>query len=189
MKKIGLVLAIFVLLTAQIFAGGGSQKAAATEGGEPPFTVDLSTVKVANWSYSTKAVGTPVAGVRNVEAFAGRYDGVVIVFPEFPVDVTKYKRMTVNGKYFNADGEERAQGDDNAMVVVFYDITGDLEGPNAGSGPNTPFKEFNLGGYSSTISKEKGARVILGKQPGGLLLQNTNAAVKFIEITEVTFHD
>jgi len=189
MKKLGIILAILAALTVVgCQTTGGAAKPAAAAAGGAPFSVDLSTVQVASWSYATKAVGTPVAGVRNVQPFERQYDGVLVVLPELS-NVTAYQRVTIRGKYFKADGEEIEQSDGQAMVVIAYDITGDLEGPAQGAGPNTPYKEFNLGGFSSIVSTDKGARIRLGKAPGGILLQCSNAGVKFIEITEITFHD
>jgi hypothetical protein len=75
------------------------------------------------------------------------------------------------------------------MVSLIYDLKGDIRGPEMGPGKNTPLKEFNVGGVSGSVSSEKGVRITLTQQPGAILFQNSNAGVKFIEVTEITFHN
>jgi len=192
MKKLSVIFVILAVLAiagcASSGGGGGSSGGAAASGGAEPFSVDLSTVQVASWSYTTKEVGTPAPGVKNAEPFSRQYDGIVIVLPELS-NVTAYKRVTIRCKYFNAVGEEIPQDNGKAMVVIAYDLTGDLEGPQMGTGPNTPLKEMNVGGFSGIVNTDKGSRVNLGKAPGGLLFQSSDGSVKFIEVTEITFHD
>jgi len=73
---------------------------------------------------------------------------------------------------------------------LVYDFNpGDLRGPAMGPGANTPVKEFNVGGFSGIISTDKGIRMRLTKPPKAILFQNNHVGVKFIEVTEITFHD
>jgi len=192
-KLIAVLLGAVILTSA--FAGGGKEKSssAAAGSGEPPFVVDLSTLQVAPLGPGD-VVGTPVPGIRNENPFTKNYDDLFIVLPEFPVDVTKYARLTIRAKYFNADGVEIEQGDGNAMVSVIEDITVTdskfIRGGGAeGSYPNIPIKEYNVGGYSSTLSKDRGARIRYSKTPRGVLFQNSNTGVKFIEVTGIIFHN
>jgi len=192
-KMIALLLGAFVLTGA--FAGGGSEKSSSSSagGGEPPYVVDLDTLQVAPLGQGD-IVGTPVPGRRNTNAFTKNYDDLFIVLPQFPVDVTKYSRLTLKAKYFNAAGEEITQADGQAMVSVIEDITVKdskfIRGGGAeGIYPNIPIKEYNVGGYSSTLSKDKGARMRYSKAPGGILFQNSNTGVKFIEVTGIIFHN
>jgi len=187
MKKISLILAVLGILALAGCAssGGGSSGGG---GGGAAYSVDLSTVTVSNWSYTTKGLTAPVAGTRNVDPFSRQYDGVVVHFSNLS-DVTGYQRITIKCKYYNADGGEIGQSDSMAMVVLIYDVNGDLEGPEMGAGPNTPLKEFNIGGFSGNVSTDRGSRVTLRQNPGGILFQASNAGVKFIEVTEVTFHN
>jgi len=191
MKKISAILAVLVVLTfvGCASSGGSSGGSSAGGGGGDSYSIDLSTVTVSNWTRSTKGMTAPVPGVKNVDPFQARYDGVVVNFPELPVNVTTFQRVTIKAKYFNADGNEVSQADGQAMVVLFYDVNGDLEGPEMGAGRNTPLKEFNLGGFSGQVSTDRGSRVGLSQNPGGLLLQCSSDGVKFIELTEVTFHN
>jgi len=188
MKKLGTILLALVVLAV---AGCATTGAAATGGpAKEPYSVDLRQCRVQNWVRATKALGNATTGVRNVAPFGTRYDGVVVNFPALPDNITEYKRVTITAKYFGADGRtEITQGDGAAMVVMFYDVNGDLEGPEQGAGRNTPLKEFNLGGFSGRVATEQGTRIILNQKPGGLLLQCSNDTVKFIELTSVIFHD
>jgi len=186
MKKICAILMALVILTfvgCASSGGGGGGGGASGEG----YSVDLSTVKVATWTRATKKFTEPEAGVKNTIPFAVQYDGALFVL-DLPDDVTSYARVTINVKCFNADGGELAPSDGNAMVVLIYDINGDLEGPEMGAGKNTPLKEFNLGGFSGQVSTERGSRVNLNQKPGGVLIQASNGGVKYIELTEITFH-
>jgi len=194
MKKIGVVLAILVALTlfAGCASGGGSSVAASGGGGggDKPYSLDLSGLSYKIFNQTAKTLGSDGKGAKNTTPLAKRWDGVLFVLPEISgVDFTKYKRITINAKYYDGSGGEIAQGDGRVMVVLVYDITGDLEGPEMGAGKNTPLKEFNVGGFSGMVSSDKGSRLTLTKAPGGVLLQASDPSVKFIELTQVTLHN
>jgi len=174
MKRIGIILAIVVALTLVVgCASSGGSSAGGGGGNAAPYSVDLSTLPL----------------VKNKTPFKQIYDDLLIEFPKLPVDVTQYKRVTINCKYFNEKGDEIAQGDTNAMVSLIYDLKGDIRGPDMGPGKNTPLKEFNVGGYSGMVSTEKGVRINLTQPLGAILFQNSNPGVKYIEVTEITFHN
>jgi len=187
MKKLGIVLAIVTALAlvgcGSTGGGGGGRAAAGGGGGGAPFVVDLSTLKTATVD------GTPTGGtVRNPQPFTKNYDDLMILFSDLP-DVTQYQRITIRCKYFNEAGEEIAQGDSNAMVSLIYDLSADIRGPDMGPGPNTPLKEFNVGGFSGAVSTDRGVRVRLTKAPVAILFQNSNVGVKFIEASAIVFHN
>jgi hypothetical protein len=195
MKKLIVIFAILFALTIVGCAStGGKDSKAADAPASAPYSVDLSSVKYAIFSNRGNSL-TPArtrtkvlrTAVRNVEPLEQQYDGVVFILPEFP-DITKYQRVTVKAKYFNAAGAELRTGNGGAMIVIAYDPEGDLEGPEMGAGPNTPLKEFSFGNTSLSHT-DRGARVKLIKNPGAVLIQATIPDVKFFELTEVTFHD
>jgi hypothetical protein len=191
MKKLGV---FFVVITMFGFAGcaslGGSSSGTAMETVYEPYSVNLGTLSFAMFSNRdnsrTDVIGV---GVRNVNPFPRIWDGVLFIFPEITVDVTKFTRITIRANYYDANGDEIPQGDSNAMVVLINDVTGDLKGPEMVPGNNTPLKEFNIGGSSCMVSTDRGTKVFLTQAPGGVLLQASSESVKFIEITEVTFHN
>jgi len=198
MKKIGIVLAIVIALTLVIgCASSGAASGGGKSGGaDKPYSVDLSKMiqivndpprqyedQLKSGQYKT------VSSLRNPAPFARKYDNLLFLFPELPVDVTKYKRVTINCKYYNAKNEEVAQGDTRAMVTLILDPKGDLRGPDMGPGKNTPLKEFNVGGFSGLVSTDKGTRITLSQAPGAILFQNSDDIVKFIELTQITFHN
>jgi len=193
MKKISAILAILVALTVIGCGTTGGAAAASSGGGGDPFSVDLSTLKVVPIG-DGDVIGAPIPGatVRNPTPFTKNYDNLFILLPEFPVDVTKYTRITIRAKYFNDKGEEINQGDGNAMVSVIENVN-DAKNIRGGSAegiyPNIPLKQYNLGGFSGTVSTDKGARIRYSRAPGGILFQNSNVGVKFIEVTEIIFHD
>jgi hypothetical protein len=194
MKKLIVILVIFTGLTTVGCASTGGKDSKTEKAASAPYSLDLSSVKYAIFSNKGNSL-TPArtrtkvlrTGVKNVEPLEKQYDGVVFILPEYP-DITKYQRVTVRAKYFNAAGAELNTANGGAMIVIAYDPEGDLEGPEMGTGPNTPLKEFNFGG-SSLTNTDKGSRVRLSKNPGAILIQASNPDVKFFELTEVIFHD
>jgi hypothetical protein len=194
MKKIGVFLTIVLALALIVgcaSSGGSSGGKAAAAGGATaePYSVDLSPTTFGMFSDSANNVTNPGKGVRNTIPFAKRYDGVLFYLSGITADLSQYRRITINATCFDAKGEEIAPKDGNAMVVVIYDPKGDLKGPEMGAGKNTPLKEFNIGGFSGMVHKPNGSRLTLSQAPGAILLQCSSDAVKFIEITEVTFHN
>jgi len=192
MKKIGIVLAVIVALAlvAGCASSGGSSGSAPAAADAPPFSVDLSTLSYRTFSDKANALSAATEkGVKNTTPIPGQYDGVLFLFSDFPVDVTKYKRVTINAKYYDSKGAEIPQNNGKVMVVVIYDTNGDLKGPSEGPGKNTPLKEFNVGGSFCMVSQDKGSRLMLNKAPGGVLLQTLDQSVKFIEITQFTLHN
>jgi len=179
MKRIGIVLAIIVslVLVAGCAGSGGSNGGGAAKSGGTadlkPYSVDLKTLPF----------------VRNEKPFTRKYDDLIIRFPDFPVDVTKYTRVTITCKYFDAAGAEIEQSDTKAMVSFLYDATSRDRGPDLGPGGNAPLKELNAGGYSGLIQRDKGVRVSLKKAPEVIILQNCDDSVKFIELTSIVFHN
>jgi hypothetical protein len=178
MKKIGIILAVVITVT--LFAGcassGDSGGGAAKSGNTAalkPYSVDLKTLPF----------------VRNARPFTRKWDDLIIRFPEFPVDVTQYSRVTVTCKYFDADGVEIEQHDTKAMVSFLYDASSRDRGPDMGPGGNAPMKELNVGGYSGLVNKDRGVRINLKKAPEVIILQNCDDDVKFIELTSIIFHN
>ena len=126
---------------------------------------------------------------RNAEPFTKRFDDFLIRFPAFPANInwSNFDRVIVRARYFNAAGNEIRQQDDRAMVVLIYDPAGDIRGPEMGPGPNTPLKQFNIGGGSGSVHRDGGSAIRLDKAPGAILFQNSHADVRFIEVDEITF--
>jgi hypothetical protein len=192
MKKIGIVLAIIVGLTFIVGCPttdtGNAAPAAASAGAAKAYSVDVNSLSYKIFNQSAKTLTDPGTGKKNTKALAKRWDGVLFTFSGIPDTVKSFNRVTINAKYYNEKGDEIAQGDGKVMVVLVYDPAGDLEGPEMGPGKNTPIKEFNVGGFSGLVSTDKGVRVNLTQVPGAILLQAADASVKFIELTQVTFH-
>ncbi|MDR0321960.1 MAG: hypothetical protein LBI28_10685 [Treponema sp.] len=185
MKKIGVILAIIAIV-----ALAGCPSTGKSGGGGEPFVVDLNTLTAVKALPGDK-VGPPTGlHVRNADPFTKNYDDLLILFPQFPVDITQFQRVTVVCKYFGESGTEMAQADTRAMVSFIYDLDGDWRGPAMGAGPNTPLKEMNVGGFSSNISTDRGMRMSkLSRQPAAILFQNSDISVKFIELTALVFHN
>ena len=175
MKKIAFALVSLVVAAAIGFVGcaGGPRPAA----GPPPepFSIDF------------EALGIPT---RNEEAFTQRWDDFFIALPEFPeIDFTRFSRVTMTANYFDIDGNMLEHADDLVMVTIVYDPAGDWRGPPDGPGPNTPLKQFNVGGPFGSIHTERGSILRLTRAPGGILFQNSQLHVRYIEVTEITFHN
>jgi hypothetical protein len=194
MKKIGIVLAIIVvgltLFGCPTTHPPAPEPTPAAAAAPKTYSVDLSALSYQIFSDKTGILPAGAGkGAKNATAIPARWDGVLFAFGALPDSITSFKRVTINAKYYDASGKEIAQGDGKVMVVVAYDLKGDLKGPEMGAGRNTPLKEFNVGGASGLVSGEKGVRINLAQAPGGVLLQAADAAVKFIEVTQITFHN
>jgi hypothetical protein len=180
MKKLVAVLLVFFIVM-----GSVSLMAQA----KPRLEVDLKTLTKV--SIASDKVGDPIRGgnpLRNNEPFSKNYDDLMFLIPAMPnVDWTAFDRVILKVKYFNEAGVEMPQADTRAMATIIYDPKGDLRGGSGeGPGPNNPLKTYNVGGYSTNISGN-GAPIKMNKAPGAILLQNSSADVKFIEIEELTF--
>jgi len=208
MKKISIVLAVIVTLT--LFAGcassggssGGSAAKSSSGGGDvaAPFIVDLSKLggtldtskltaaeKKNAFSDSKQIIeGGKVVGIRNVTAFKGNYDNLLILLPAeaLPADMSKYTRFTITGKHYNAKGEPVGNGYGNGMVSVVYQLSGDIRNEN---GPNVPFKQFNLG--METVSTDRGVKLTFKQKPEAVLLQNSSPSIAFMDLTGLIFHN
>jgi hypothetical protein len=175
MKKLGIIVAVLVAISLIGCGTGGGGGGARATGGAEPFIVDLSTLPL----------------VRNPEPLTKAWDDVFIPLPaaSVPSDMSGFNRVTITADYFTAGGDQIPHGDANVMVTLVYDPEGDWRGPSMGPGPNTPVKEFNVGGFSGMIHRDRGVRVNLRQAPGGVLLQNNSgSAVAFIELTSLVFH-
>jgi len=127
---------------------------------------------------------------RNAVPLGAQWADFLIRFPDeiHDIDFRAFGRVTIRANAFNADGEPLA-GDDLMMVTLIYDMAGDIRGPEGGPGPNTPLKEFNVGGSMGQVHNRRGVPVRLTRAPEGILFQNSNAIVRYIEVVEVIFHN
>jgi len=199
MKKLGAVLAILAIV-ALVGCGSGTAGGAAKSGGgggAGPFKVDLSklsTMDIPSGSRveDERAKNKTIPGVKNKAPLTKAWGDVLILLPKeaLPTDFSKYTRFTLTCKYFDASGAEIDQSDSNAIVSMIYDINGDVRGPSQGPGANTPVKEFNVGGFSGMIHKDRGVRVTFSQPPQAVLFQNNSGSkVAFIELTSMVFHN
>jgi hypothetical protein len=187
MKKILLVVVILLMTSALAFAGGKKDSGG---GGEPPFVVDLTKLIQAE-TLSGDKVGQKYGNLlRNRTAFTKAWDGFLILFPEDMVDVSKYQRVTITLKYFDAGGNELEPADSMGQLNFINDLNGDWRGPAMDAGPNTPLKQMNIGGFSGMINKERGVRHGCSKVPGGMIIQRAqDAKVAYIEVGMIVFHN
>jgi len=173
MKRTGKVTAVVVALT---LAAVGFMGCAGGPERDPDafFTVDF------------EALGLPIRS----GPLAGNWADFLIPFPEFEgVDFNDFGRVTIRAVAINEEGNVMPPADSMIMVTLIYDLGGDIRGPAEGPGPNTPLKQFNVGGPMGTVHGNRGVALNLNRAPGGILFQNANAAVQYIEVLEVTFHN
>jgi len=127
---------------------------------------------------------------RNRAAFTRQWDDFLIIFPAFPgIDFDRFTRVTIRADFFDINGNWLSPDNDMVMVTLIYDPRGDIRGPAMGPGPNTPLKQFNVGGPYGEVHTYQGSIVLLNQQPRAILFQNSSPLVRFIEVTEVTFHN
>jgi len=151
-----------------------------------PFVVDLSTLKAVTLDSDDKILDETGETVKNKNSFTKKYDDLMLILPAFPgVDFTQYKRVTIRCKYFDENKKEIAQSNTKAMVTMIYDVDKGFRDNQT----NMPLKELNVGGPSGTVSTNGGTSINLIKAPGAVLLQNSSEKVKYIEVTEIVFHN
>lgn len=171
MKKITIVLALFLLVG---LVGAFAQDS---------FSYDISKFPV----------------TRNATAFTKQYDDFFIPLPEVSEDLTRYRNVIIRAKSFDADGNLITRGHNKAMATILVDsslVATNMDAPaiRQDGHSNHIWKGFNISNRdnlpgSDAVSSNRGApAMIRGKaNPTGILLQNLNADVKFIEIEEITF--
>ena len=164
MKKFVFSLALFFLVM------GGIELFA-----QDMYTVDLSTIQV-----------------KNDTAFTKNYDYFVIFFDDLPggINWSNFNRVIIRAKMYNRSGRELRQGNGMAMASIFYEINmSNYSNPSIfDAGANVPLKQYNIGETGpGRISTEKGEGISLKKAPEGIVFQNANETVGFIEVLEITF--
>ena len=168
MKKIAVVLALFLIVGAvSLFA-------------QDRFTLDLS-----------KHLDGPR---RNPKEFEKQYDHYGILFKDLPANVnwSQFNRVIVRIKCFRNETAELREGFGNLLATIFYEGNPENWGePRVFDvGANVPFRAENIGAAGSSsgaVSKDSGAPITLTKAPGGIMIQNASATVKYIEVLEITF--
>jgi hypothetical protein len=169
---------IFIIVLAAVLALAGCKKKEADGGNVNAGKIDKIEVNLSTLPLTI-----------NAQEFPNTWADLAIKFPKWPdnIDWAYLNRIRVNVKYYYDDMDEIEQQDGMAMVSLIYDVDDDWRGPEMGPGPNTPLKQFNLGGGSGNIHTEEGSRLFLDKAPGMILFQNSNVNVAYIEVTEITF--
>ena len=162
------------------------------------FKVDLSklsTLKVESGGDVVKTLKgnySTLPGVKNEAPLTKAWSDVLIFLPEsvLPSDLSKYTRLTITAKYYDAAGNEIRQQNKQCMVSVIYDLKSNIRGPAETPGPNTPVKVFDVGGSDGRIHRDDGIKITFKKTPQAVLFQNCeNSKVAFIEMTSMVFHN
>jgi hypothetical protein len=176
MKKSWIIFAVIALITAFAVIG-----CASTGGGKKldRYTADLSKFEMIKNT-------TPIPAVDR---------GFLIPFPEFPVDITQFRRITVRAKAYDARGNDITAWSDNGVLRMHWDLSlPDGDGPGQlKNNANVLFTEVNCG-YEGLGQITHNEGVIAGMTPGGpvpagLSIESNSANVKFLEITQITFHN
>jgi hypothetical protein len=173
MKKLGIVFAIaaVVAMVAIGVAGCASSGGGGKGGKLDRYVCDLTTFSV----------------IKNKTAFTKIYDSYDVPFPEFPVDITQFRKITVRAKAYDAAGNDITAWSNNAIIRMVMSFEGEVKQMN----PNVLFQELNCGFEGlGPITTNEG--VPLGRPsstPAGFHIENNSNEVKFIELTEVIFHN
>jgi hypothetical protein len=180
MKKLGVIFAIIALVTAFAVIGCGTGGGGKLE----RYQADL----------------TKFQTIKNTAAFTKIYDGFAVPFPEFDVDITQFRRITVRARCTNAAGDDITAWSHNAQVRLVLDLTPDEGAPARGGyndlhskkpRTNALFYEYNVGfeGLGALSSNEGILMGLGGRVPAGIYVDCSSDQVKFIEITEIIFHN
>jgi hypothetical protein len=171
MKRLGIFFAIIALVTAfSVIActstGGGGSKL-------ERYKADLSTFEI----------------IKNQTPLTKQWDGFKIPFPEFPEDITQFRRITVRARAYNDLGHDITGWSANGVLRLVWDLNlpeGDLK-----KSPNVIFNEVNCGfeGLGQVTTNEGVLMGRLSKLPAGFFIECNSEDVKYLEITEVIFHN
>jgi hypothetical protein len=131
--------------------------------------------------------------VKNPTAFPRQYDYHIVSFDNLPADVnwSRFNRVIVRVKFYGANGDEIRQAHGLGITSMYYERNPD--NPHSpeifdGANRNVPLKTDNIGLTGpGAASQDNGIRISLNRAPGGIVLQNGNARVAFIELVELTF--
>jgi hypothetical protein len=172
MKRLLVIFAIIALVTASVIGcgsmggGGGGAKL-------DRYKADLSTFEI----------------IKNQTALTKQWDGYKVPFPEFPVDITQFRRITVRLRTFNDAGHDITGWSASGVVRVVWNL--DLPESGLKAAANVIINEVN-GGFEGLGQISSNEGVLMGrlsKVPAGLYVECNSADVKFIEITEIIFHN
>ena len=113
---------------------------------------------------------------KNATAFAKEYGGFVIDFGR-TVDLTQYSKLEVTAKFFDADNTEIAATWGLGQFLVLDDPQGDW-------GAHTIKTQYNLGMQNWDFIETENLASTTAK---ALVVQNSSATVKYIEVTSIKF--
>jgi len=176
MKRICFVLTALAAAAAIGLTGCGTTERVPLA--EEPFSVDLSLLPQ----------------VRNSAPFTRQWDDLIIPFPAGmfdEIDFRAFTRVTIRADYFDADGNLVEPDNDLAMVVLVYDLDRNFgDSPDGVSpGPNSPLRQLHIGGEWGSIHTERGSMMRLIREPAAIVFHNMSTLVRYIEVTEITFHN
>jgi len=186
------------IATGYIFGGGYSQDGRVTAAAAGKTTAANASTAATAVSGGFKVDLSKLSNIKNETPF-GEYGMVMILLPReaLPPDFSKYTRLTITCKYYDANGVEIPQNDFNAMVGMVYDVKGNLDSgwwkDTDFINRNMPVREYNVGGPSGQIHKDRGIKITFKEPPQGLFFQNHYSGQKnnvaFIELTSMVFHN
>ena len=149
----------------------------------PPPELYVPNPVVAEEDYTVKLEGLVM---KNAEATTAAYNNLWFDLSEaFPAgfDISKYNAFTVKAKFYDADGEEITLANNLGQLNF---ATG--SNPWGGQGVWLNAANYpNLGTATEEVALLEGPG-FFDLTPKFLYAQNSVATVKFIEITEITFH-
>jgi hypothetical protein len=171
MKRPGIIFAIIALVTAFTVIGCGSSGGGGAK--MERYKADLSTFEI----------------IKNQTPFTKIWDGYKVPFPEFPVDITQFRRITVRARAYNSLGHDITGWSANGVLRLVWDL--DLSIDDVKKAPNVIFNEVNCGfeGLGQVTSNEGVLMGRLNRLPAGFFIECNSEDVKFIEVTEVIFHN
>ncbi len=168
MKKFRLHIGAIALLLAMVFVGCSN---GSNESIEAP--IDNGGEQTVEWDGVIDLTGKTV---KNANAFAAAYDGFVIDFGR-TVDVSGYSKLEVKAKFYDADNTEITADWGLGQFSVLDDPAGDWQA-------NAIKTQYNLGMQNwDPINTEN----LASTSAKALVVQNSSAAVKYIEVTSIKF--
>ena len=175
MKKFKILLGAVAMIAALALVGcsnGSDDSKDSNENSGGQTTTDNGGGQTDEWDGVIDLTGKTV---KNANAFASAYSGFVIDFGR-TVDVSGFSKLEVEAKFYDADNAEIAADWGLGQFIVLDDPAGDWQA-------NAIKTQYNLGKQNWEINTEN----LASTSAKALVVQNSSAAVKYIEVTSIKF--
>ena len=173
MKKLKVLIGALALIASLAFVGCNQPTGTGANAGTGTDTSTGTGSTTQEWDGIVDLTGKTT---KNASAFASAYAGFVIDFGR-TVDVSGFSKLEVGAKFYAADNTEIPAAYGLGQFLVLDDAAGEW-------GPHTIKTQYNLGMQNWDPIETENLASTTAK---ALVVQNSSAAVKYIEVISIKF--